>query len=81
MAIHTAGHDVPQTAPDNVERPWQLAYPEARSEPASISRDDMLRLIKSGEKSYVLVDLRRDDFEASTLYLEVWEHDRSESHL
>ena len=52
-----------------VEQPWYAAYPEARSEPQSISREQVLQLLKSdtsAEENFVLVDLRRTDHEAST---------------
>lgn len=50
------------------EQPWYAAYPEARSEPKSITRQQVLQLLKSDTapgKSFVLVDLRRTDYEAS----------------
>ena len=50
------------------EQPWHAAYPEPRSEPGSISREQVLTLLKSDKSPgevYVLVDLRRNDYEAS----------------
>ena len=50
------------------EQPWYAAYPEARSKPKSITRKQVLQLLKgdtSAGESYVLVDLRRTDYEAS----------------
>lgn len=50
------------------EQPWYAAYPEARSEPESITRQQVLQLLKSDTllgESFVLVDLRRTDHEAS----------------
>lgn len=48
---------------------WYAAYPVARTQsPAAIDRAQVLQLIKKstgGPQSYVLVDLRRTDHEAS----------------
>lgn len=52
------------------EQSWYAAYPEARSEPESITRQQVLQLLKSDTstgESFVLVDLRRTDYEASAL--------------
>ncbi|KAK3672636.1 hypothetical protein LTR78_007448 [Recurvomyces mirabilis] len=47
---------------------WQEAYPVPRSNPRSISPSDVLHLVKSGNSSaFVLVDLRRDDYEGGTI--------------
>lgn len=49
------------------ETPWYAAYPEPRSTDLKrITREDLLRRMKNGEKSgqkFVLVDVRRTDFE------------------
>lgn len=47
------------------EQPWYGAYPQARSDPESISRSKVLELLKQGEEAekLVLVDLRRTDYE------------------
>ena len=53
------------------EQPWYAAYPKARSEPKSITRQEVLQLLKrdtSPVKNFVIVDLRRSDYEASTPY-------------
>lgn len=52
------------------EQPWHAAYPEPRSKPASISRVEMLGLLKSGagKADLVLVDLRRTDFEVCSMH-------------
>lgn len=50
------------------EQPWYAAYPTARSQPKSITRHEVLQLLKSDTppgRSFVLVDLRRTDYEAS----------------
>lgn len=53
------------------EKPWYEAYPPPRSEPLSIDRHDVLRLLKSDtakNENFVLVDLRRNDFEAREIF-------------
>lgn len=52
------------------EQPWHAAYPEPRSKPASISRGEVLDLLKSGagKADLVLVDLRRTDFEVCSMH-------------
>jgi hypothetical protein len=47
------------------EQPWHAAYPEAQSKPAPISRSEVLELLQNGkeEERFVLVDLRRTDYE------------------
>jgi arsenical-resistance protein 2 len=54
-----------ETAKTEAPKPWYAAYPEAKSEAATISRDDVLAFLKtaSAKKDFVLVDLRRTDFE------------------
>jgi arsenical-resistance protein 2 len=46
---------------------WYEAYPVARTQPApSIQRSRLLELLKQGQvpgKDFILVDLRRTDFE------------------
>ena len=47
------------------KQPWYAAYSEAQSKPESISRSEMLELLQRGKKKekFVLVDLRRTDYE------------------
>jgi arsenical-resistance protein 2 len=51
------------------ETPWHAAYPAPRNKnPHSISREDLLQRLESGQKSgkdFLLVDLRRTDHEVS----------------
>jgi arsenical-resistance protein 2 len=50
----------------NSDPPWYAAYPIPRTSPVSISRQELLQLLKDGNKlgkDVVLVDLRRTDFE------------------
>ena len=54
------------------ESPWYAAYPAARTkQPAQISRAELLQLIKDGQvagKDFVLIDMRRMDYEVSMAY-------------
>jgi hypothetical protein len=47
--------------------PWYAAYPTPRKPPATICREDVLDMIKESAKTsnrdYILVDLRRNDYE------------------
>ncbi|KAL9111841.1 MAG: hypothetical protein Q9187_007859, partial [Circinaria calcarea] len=47
--------------------PWHQAYPPPKvTDPPSVSRQELLRLFREGEvagKDFVLVDLRRNDYE------------------
>ena len=48
--------------------PWYAAYPAPKSEAATISREEVLELLKTTpieKRDFVLVDLRRNDFEVS----------------
>ena len=46
--------------------PWYAAYPAPKSEVVTISREEVLELLKTTpleKRDFVLVDLRRNDFE------------------
>ena len=50
--------------------PWHAAYPTPRAQVQTISRDEVLELLKETKaepekRDFVLVDLRRNDFEVS----------------
>lgn len=62
-SIMTDQMQPPITTP---EQPWYAAYPQARSSPESISRSKVLELFKQGKEAekFILVDLRRTDYEA-----------------
>ncbi|EGS18384.1 rhodanese-like domain-containing protein [Thermochaetoides thermophila DSM 1495] len=50
--------------------PWWAAYPEPQSKPARISREEVLQMLKTkslGERDFILVDVRRNDFEGGTV--------------
>ncbi|KAK5162677.1 uncharacterized protein LTR77_011251 [Saxophila tyrrhenica] len=75
MDSQTTKPDTAQQAPianasATAEQPWYAAYPPARSEPQAISRHDVLQLLKSettADSAFVLVDLRRTDYEGGTI--------------
>lgn len=48
------------------ERPWHANYPSPRNTAASILRQEVLQWLQAGKlpgDDYVLVDVRRNDFE------------------
>lgn len=48
------------------EAPWHAAFPAPKSVAPSISREEFLQWIREGKqagKDFVLVDLRRNDYE------------------
>ncbi|KAH6641830.1 Rhodanese-like domain-containing protein [Chaetomium tenue] len=50
--------------------PWYAAYPAPKSEVVTISREEVLELLKATpleKRDFVLVDLRRNDFEGGTI--------------
>ncbi|KAH7053390.1 Rhodanese-like domain-containing protein [Macrophomina phaseolina] len=53
------------------EAPWHAAYPEPRTKDLpKITREQLLERIEQGEKSgkgFVLIDVRRTDFEGGTI--------------
>lgn len=62
----TVAHAPLVNASVGTEQPWYAAYPPPRSEPQEITRHEMLRLLKGNttkESAFVLVDLRRTDYE------------------
>ena len=49
--------------------PWYAAYPAPKSEVVTITREEVLAMLKAtpvDKRDFVLVDLRRNDFEVST---------------
>lgn len=53
-------------AEGKTERPWHTAYPAPTAEASSITREIVLSWIRQGKvpgKDFVLIDLRRTDFE------------------
>lgn len=54
------------TAATAAPEPWYAAYPAPKSEVVTISREEVLELLKTTpleKRDFVLVDLRRNDFE------------------
>ncbi|GAB1199023.1 hypothetical protein APSETT444_008355 [Aspergillus pseudonomiae] len=52
------------------EAPWHAAYPAPRTTAAKLPRQELLQWLKEGKqpgKDFVLVDLRRADFEGGTI--------------
>ncbi|KAJ5985384.1 hypothetical protein N7499_008337 [Penicillium canescens] len=52
------------------EAPWHAAFPAPKSVAPSISREEFLQWIREGKqagKDFVLVDLRRNDYEGGTI--------------
>jgi hypothetical protein len=52
------------------EIPWHAAFPAPRGVAPSISREELLQWIRGGKqagKDFVLVDLRRADYEVETI--------------
>ncbi len=51
--------------------PWHAAYPAPRNTPATIRREDVLDMIKqsaeTSSRDYILVDLRRNDYEVTLI--------------
>jgi arsenical-resistance protein 2 len=60
---------MPVTDSSSSAAPWHAAYPAPEAEPVDISREDVLELLKASNdetgsgKNFVLVDLRRTDYE------------------
>lgn len=57
-----------QKPSEAADAPWYAAYPAPKSEAATISREEVLAMLKAaplGSRDFVLVDLRRNDFEVS----------------
>ncbi|CRL19553.1 Rhodanese-like [Penicillium camemberti] len=54
----------------SAELPWHAAYPAPRGAASSISREELLQWIREGKqagKDFLLVDLRRTDYEGGTI--------------
>lgn len=58
----------------SAELPWHAAYPAPRGAAPSISREELLQWIREGKqagKDFVLVDLRRTDYEVWSVWKKV----------
>ncbi|KAL2258378.1 hypothetical protein VTK26DRAFT_8326 [Humicola hyalothermophila] len=57
--------------PSNPAPAWYEAFPAPKSEAATISREEVLAMIKAApvgsSRDFVLIDLRRNDFEGGTI--------------
>jgi arsenical-resistance protein 2 len=53
--------------------PWHAAYPAPERQPGSLTREEVLKLIKEvssvAKQDFVLIDLRRNDHEVSLALL------------
>ena len=52
------------------EAPWHAAFPAPKSSPDSVQKEELLAWLqegKQGGKDFVLVDLRRNDYEGGTI--------------
>lgn len=50
----------------NIEAPWHAKYPEPQSKPRFVSKDDVLKMLRSDDRlgrDFLLVDVRRNDHE------------------
>jgi hypothetical protein len=55
----------------SAELPWHAAYPAPRGAALSISREELLQWIREGKqagKDFLLVDLRRTDYEVRVVW-------------
>ncbi|KAI9932661.1 hypothetical protein ASPWEDRAFT_102326 [Aspergillus wentii DTO 134E9] len=49
------------------EQPWHAAFPAPRSTSQTIRKEQLLQWMHEGRKDYVVIDLRRTDFEGGTI--------------
>lgn len=64
------------------EKPWHAAYPAPKNTAASVTREVVLSWIQNGKtagQDFVLVDLRRTDFEVRGKYFEYFVFDKGGS--
>lgn len=50
--------------------PWHAAFPTPKSQPGSINKEQLLQWLQEGKEGgidFVLVDLRRNDYEGGTI--------------
>jgi arsenical-resistance protein 2 len=56
-----------------ITAPWHAAYPAPEHQPGSLTREEVLKLIKEvssvTKQDFVLIDLRRNDHEVSLALL------------
>ncbi|KAJ5647629.1 arsenate reductase (Arc2) [Penicillium lividum] len=55
------------SATDTPAQPWHAAYPTPKSTAPAVSRVEVLKWLQEGRKDFILVDLRRSDFEGGTI--------------
>ncbi|KAJ5650116.1 arsenate reductase (Arc2) [Penicillium longicatenatum] len=54
-------------AAETPAQPWHAAYPAPKCTAPVLSRLEVLKWLREGRKDFVLVDLRRADFEGGTI--------------
>ncbi|KAF8859769.1 Rhodanese-like protein [Acephala macrosclerotiorum] len=67
MAVHAPDPIEPKATS---EQPWHAAYPAPKTSASSITREELISWMKAGKHPamhFVLVDLRRTDFEGGTI--------------
>ncbi|KAI0485114.1 Rhodanese-like protein [Xylariaceae sp. FL0804] len=48
--------------------PWHAAYPSPRTtEPGAVTRDEVMEMLRGARRDFVLVDLRRNDYEGGMI--------------
>jgi arsenical-resistance protein 2 len=64
--MDTAQKNLESQASLKTESPWYASYPEPQRKAGSVSREELLQWLRDGKQSgndFLLVDLRRTDFE------------------
>ncbi|KAI1359577.1 Rhodanese-like domain-containing protein [Xylaria arbuscula] len=51
------------------EQPWHAAFPAPKSEPGSLTREEVLDKLRGGGagRDFIIVDVRRNDYEGGTV--------------
>ena len=65
-------HTMAEPSSTPKEQPWHAAFPAPKAEPDAITKEQMLTWLQEGKvpgKDFVLVDLRRNDYEACVFLL------------
>jgi len=68
--MDTAQKNLESQASLKTESPWYASYPEPQRKAGSVSREELLQWLRDGKQSgndFLLVDLRRTDFEGGTI--------------
>ncbi|KAK7915292.1 arsenate reductase (Arc2) [Apiospora marii] len=50
------------------QAPWHAAYPAPKTtEPGALTKEDVAAMLQRGDEDFVLIDLRRNDYEGGTI--------------